>query len=194
MSGTCAENDRISGRGLACTTRADRQMHVKPREKKPRASETPIRSTFNLPNLLPSSAGPAHLLRRKAWTCRLMTLNSLLAWSHDSPLNTSPILRERAFGSRNEKQTVRQSDPKSRQSDTQTVRPEKQTVRHSDSQTRKADNQTVRQSDPAGRQSEQTVRHSDSQTRQADSQTIRQSHPARRQSDTQTLRPGRQTV
>ena len=92
-------------------------------------------------------------------------------------------LRERAFGSRNEKQTVRQSDPKSRQSD---------------SQTRQEDSQTLRQSDPAGRLSDnqtvtpgtQTVRQADNQTRQADSQTIRQSHPARRQSDSQTLRFG----
>ena len=106
------------------------------------------------------------------------------------------VLRERAFGSRNEKQTVRQSDsqtrkadsqtlrqsdPKSRQSDTQTVRPEKQTIRHSDSQTRQADSQTLRQSDPAGRQSDTqtvrpgrpTVRQSDTQTWQADSLTVR---------------------
>ena len=51
-------------------------------------------------------------------------------------------------------QTVRQSDPNSRQSDTQTVRPEKQTVRHSDSHTRQADSQTVRPG-------MQTVRQSD---------------------------------
>ena len=76
-------------------------------------------------------------------------------------------------------QTLRQSDPKSIQSDTQTVRPEK------------ADNQTVRQSDPKSRQSDtqtvrpgrQTVRQSDSHTRHADGQTLRHSDLAGRQSD-----------
>ena len=63
-------------------------------------------------------------------------------------------------------QTVRQSDPNSRQSDTQTVRPEKQTIRQSDSQTRQADSQTLRQSDPAGRQS-------DNQTVTPGTQTVR---------------------
>ena len=55
---------------------------------------------------------------------------------------------------RPEKQTIRQSDPAGRQSDTQTVRPGRQTVRQSDSHTRHADSQTVRHSDLAGRQSD----------------------------------------
>ena len=69
-------------------------------------------------------------------------------------------------------QTLRQSDPKSRHSDSQTQKADNQTVRQSDLKSRQSDTQTVR----PGRQ---TVRHSDSQTRHADSQTVRHSDLAK---------------